>query len=41
MGMRRKLKREALKKKLKDMGLQKPNKRVSAYWKDYSAGRKI
>ena len=41
MGLKRKLKRQALKKKLKDMGVQNPNKKVSLYWKDYNAGREI
>lgn len=41
MGLKRKLKRDSLKKKLKDMGIQKPNKQVKTYWRDYNAGRKI
>lgn len=41
MGALRKLKRKNLKKKLENMGVQKPTKHISTYWKDYNAGREI
>lgn len=40
-GVARKIKRDKLRNKLKSMGVQHPNKKMSEYWKDYKAGRKI
>lgn len=41
MGTARTLKRKILRKKLKDMGLPNPSKKLHRYWKDYKSGRKI
>ena len=41
MSVDRKMKREALRKKLKEQGIQKPNKKMKEFWKDFKAKGKI
>lgn len=41
MGMTRKCMRNKLRNRLRDMGVQKPNKRMSDFWKKFKKDGKI
>ena len=41
MSMARKCMRNQLRNRLRDMGIQKPNKRMSKFWKEFKKDGKI